>query len=134
MIPDGVTPPHCDQSVLHAPGECRYCDAHPDWQAYRQMVGIAFTGHTPTPWYDGGPMLLPCPSDARRGTGEAHVWGGNRPTDADVPQVETYASRVMYQAVPVRERRISNGECANPEFHGNPFRYCACGWTEGDTV
>lgn len=27
-------------------------------------------------------------------------------------------------------------ECPNPEFHGNPFRYCSCGWTEdtaGDT-
>lgn len=20
--------------------------------------------------------------------------------------------------------------CPNPETHGNPFRYCACGWTE----
>ncbi|MEU7174649.1 MULTISPECIES: hypothetical protein [Micromonospora] len=41
------TMPHCDQAVLHAPGECTYCDAHPDWQELRQLWGIAFTGHTP---------------------------------------------------------------------------------------
>ena len=23
--------------------------------------------------------------------------------------------------------------CSNPEFHGNPFRYCACGWMEPAT-
>lgn len=71
----GPTPqfPHCDQSVLHAPGECGYCDSRADWQALRHYWGIAFTGHTP----DAG--QIPCPSDARRGVGGAHVWGGNRP-------------------------------------------------------
>jgi hypothetical protein len=39
--------PHCDQRVLHAPGECEYCDRHPDWQALRKAWGIAFTGHAP---------------------------------------------------------------------------------------
>lgn len=24
----------------------------------------------------------------------------------------------------------SRAPCTNPEFHGNPFRYCACGWVE----
>lgn len=66
--------PHCDQSVLHAPGECQYCDRHPDWQALRIVWGIAFTAHEPKS------HQLPCPSDARRGTGGAHVWGGNRPS------------------------------------------------------
>lgn len=92
-------PPHCDQSVLHAPGECRYCDEHPDWQALRQFWGIAFTGHKPVPLYEGGPMQAPCPSDARRGYGDshAHVWGGNRPTEVDdTEHEETFASRVMY--------------------------------------
>lgn len=98
MIPEGVTPPHCDQSVLHAPGECRYCDRHPDWQAYRAMSGIAFTGHEPRPLYPGGRTEAPCPSDYRRGVGQAHVWGGNRPTEVDVPQEETAASRAVYGA------------------------------------
>lgn len=22
-------------------------------------------------------------------------------------------------------------DCLDPESHGNPFRYCACGWSEG---
>ena len=65
--------PHCDPRVLHAPGECKYCDAHPDWQALRITWGIAFTGHEPQEDEKSDP------SDKARGTGGAHVWGGNRP-------------------------------------------------------
>ena len=25
---------------------------------------------------------------------------------------------------------MSNADCPNPETHGNPFRYCPCGWIE----
>lgn len=39
--------PHCDQAVLHAPGECEYCDGCPEWQSLREAWGIAFTGHVP---------------------------------------------------------------------------------------
>jgi len=39
--------PHCDQRILHAPGECEFCDRHPGWQQLRQAWGIAFTGHPP---------------------------------------------------------------------------------------
>lgn len=39
--------PHCDQRVLHAPGECEFCDMNPMWQELRKAWGIAFTGHTP---------------------------------------------------------------------------------------
>lgn len=65
--------PHCDMRVLHAPGECEYCDGLKRWQALRVVWGIAFTGHEPI---DG---QLPCPSDAARGTAGAHVWPGNQP-------------------------------------------------------
>jgi hypothetical protein len=68
--------PHCDQSVLHAPGECKYCDAHPDWQELRESWGVAFTGHQP------GPAQISCPSDFRRGLAQAHEWNGNRPKEA----------------------------------------------------
>lgn len=62
--------PHCDARILHAPGECKYCDAHPDWQYLRQVWNISFTGYTP----EG--VELPCPADYARG--EAHAkWGGN---------------------------------------------------------
>ncbi len=69
--------PHCDQSVLHAPGECSYCDKHPDWQQLRKDWGIAFTGQ-----YPDDEWQTPCPSDMRRGTGGAHSWHGNRPAGA----------------------------------------------------
>lgn len=39
--------PHCDQRVLHAPGECEFCDGCPEWQALRKAWGIAFTGKVP---------------------------------------------------------------------------------------
>jgi hypothetical protein len=87
-----VTAPHCDQTVLHAPGECEFCDACPEWQEYRMIAHIAFTGHEP------GEHQVACPSDQMRGRGEAHVWGGNRPTNVDVPQQETHESLVMYRS------------------------------------
>lgn len=65
--------PHCDDAVLHAPGECEYCDARPEWQILRYAWGIAYTGHWPT----GNQRS--CLSDATRGMAGAHVWPGNRP-------------------------------------------------------
>ncbi len=82
--------PHCDSAVLHAPGECEYCDRHPDWQQLRTAWGIAYTGHAPT----GSEQ--PCPSDARRGRHGAHTWAGNRPTNIGVPVAESDTSRVLY--------------------------------------
>lgn len=39
--------PHCDQRILHAPGECEFCDQCPEWQLLREAWGIAYTGHAP---------------------------------------------------------------------------------------
>jgi hypothetical protein len=69
-----ATFPHCDQRVLHAPGECEYCDRSPEWQQLRVDWGIAFTGHPPV-----GEQIS-CPSDFRRGLRQAEVWPGNRPS------------------------------------------------------
>lgn len=86
--------PHCDARVLHAPGECTFCDDCPMWQELREAWGINFTGHN-----RGG--LFPCPADYWRpsGTDSDHrLWGGNKPTSAsgeDWPE-ETAASRMMY--------------------------------------
>lgn len=65
--------PHCDSSVLHAPGECEYCDRRPEWQELRKGWRIAFTGHEPKHGE------VSCPSDQRRGTAGSHVWPGNQP-------------------------------------------------------
>lgn len=64
--------PHCDQRVLHAPGECEFCDRHPEWQALRAAWGICFTGYAP----EG--TELPCPADHARPDGAAERWSGNR--------------------------------------------------------
>jgi hypothetical protein len=74
-----LTPPHCDQAVLHAPGECRFCDDCPEWQALRVLWGIAFTGHVPQELNVPKYRQLPCPSDFRRPGGINQVWPGNWP-------------------------------------------------------
>ena len=66
--------PHCDGKVLHAPGECKYCDDHPDWQALRVTWGIAFTGWEP----NEAEKELPCPAWYARGD-NCQKWGGNVP-------------------------------------------------------
>ena len=62
--------PHCDQRILHAPGECAHCDHHSEWQDLRIAWGIAFTGYEP----EG--TELPCPADHARGDNHK-LWGGN---------------------------------------------------------
>lgn len=66
--------PHCDARILHAPGECSYCDKYDDWQELRGMWRIAFTGETPPEGW------TPCPADAARPPGspsDHRKWGGN---------------------------------------------------------
>lgn len=66
--------PHCDQRILHAPGECWACDLYPDWQALRVKWGIDFSGHST-------PGNLPCPADYHRPRGSSsdhRQWGPNQ--------------------------------------------------------
>ena len=65
--------PHCDSRILHAPGECVYCDMNPGWQELRQAWGIAFTGHLPDP--ESG--IVMCPTDYNRDN--YNQWPGNTP-------------------------------------------------------
>lgn len=66
--------PHCDPRVLHAPGECEFCDKHDEWQALRMAWGIAFTGWEPDP----EKKELPCPANFARGD-KCQIWPGNKP-------------------------------------------------------
>lgn len=69
--------PHCDSSILHAPGACEYCDEYPDWQEYRKIARIAFSG---TEDETGSSGLAPCPSTFFRAPEQRDAWGGNRTT------------------------------------------------------
>lgn len=77
--------PHCDTRVLHAPGECQYCDSYPDWQKLRDLWGIAFTGHDPKEIRVSDTLVareLPCPADFNRPQGSSsdhRQWPGNTP-------------------------------------------------------
>lgn len=65
--------PHCDSRILHAPGQCRYCDASPDLQQVRKMWNVSFTGDGSATAAEG---TTPCPAEAVRGKG-VNAWGGN---------------------------------------------------------
>ncbi len=71
--------PHCDPRILHAPGECEYCDKHWEWQALREAWGIAFTGYTP----EG--KELPDPATHARGFDNLNTWEGNKATVVGLP-------------------------------------------------
>jgi hypothetical protein len=76
--------PHCDQRVLHAPTQCKFCDLYPHLQELRMAWGICFTGTAATEFKaDTWTNLLPCPSDYNRGLGGAHAWYGNSPKPKD---------------------------------------------------
>ena len=85
MNPDELVPPHCDPAILHAPGECKFCDELPDWQALRQLWGICYTGHTPEIANNGLVVYeqIACPSDIRRPGGSASRWPRNRAEQDD---------------------------------------------------
>lgn len=63
--------PHCDSRILHKPGECEYCDKHPDWQQLRFLWNVNFTGH-----YDLDKML--CPAEQYREKNIIDKWRGNK--------------------------------------------------------
>lgn len=69
--------PHCDSDVLHAPGECVYCDHFADRQRAREEQGVNFTGH-----YDAGKVS--CPSELRRPIEKINRWPGNVATTAEM--------------------------------------------------
>jgi hypothetical protein len=68
----GVCGPHCDDQVLHAPGECEYCDGYAELQAARERIGVNFTGH-------GDASKRPCFAERRRPVETIHRWGGSAP-------------------------------------------------------
>jgi hypothetical protein len=68
-----MTKPHCDDLVLHAPGECIYCDLHSLEQHERIRDGINFTGQN-------DPAKSACPSTLRRPLSTINRWAGNRPS------------------------------------------------------
>lgn len=85
-----LTYPHCDPQVLHAPGECEYCDDRKEWQELREQWRINFTGH-----YDSDKTI--CPSEQTRGIGKVggeNGWVGNSPTRGRLPDPEEVASAV----------------------------------------
>lgn len=85
----GMTAPHCDPTILHRSGICWACDLRPDWQAYREMAMIAFTGDEDelgiVPNWSGyrqdgtyTPGKAPCPSTWFRSPENRDHWGPNR--------------------------------------------------------
>lgn len=80
--------PHCDARILHAPGECEFCDLHPEWQELCKAWMVAFTGHEPKTSLHAGTQV-PCPADFNRPAGsrsDHRMWSGNVATaDYETP-------------------------------------------------
>lgn len=67
--------PHCDDLVLHAPGECEFCDLYPRRQRDRQRARVRFTGEL-VGFYPY--ETEPCPSEKLRPLDVIEAWPGNR--------------------------------------------------------
>lgn len=67
--------PHCDARILHAVGECEYCDMAKDLQSERETLDVSNTGKTNRRW--------PCPADLARKPEQYNAWSGNRPENAE---------------------------------------------------
>ena len=82
--------PHCDSSILHAPGACEHCDTYPDWQEYREIARIAFTG-TDEELGSEKLGLAPCPSTWHRPPETRDRWYGNvAKTEESQPSKQEY--------------------------------------------
>lgn len=68
--------PHCDNRVLHSPGECTLCDEYSDLQAVRLNLGVSFTEHGPDPATDFRPLEI------------INRWPGNRPWPRGVAEAQ----------------------------------------------
>lgn len=66
--------PHCDTTILHAPGKCVYCDHFPDFQHYRHFMRVAFTNSAEA---EGTKLIAPDPSLWFRTAEVRDRWNGN---------------------------------------------------------
>ena len=79
-MPVGFQNPHCDFSMVHAPGECEACDECAfGLQHLRHINRVNYTGRR-------DPDKAPCPSEIFRSFESANRWGGNyAEVDREVP-------------------------------------------------
>lgn len=106
--------PHCDALILHRPGQCEYCDEHPDWQELRELWQINFTGE-----HEPGKVL--CPAEQKRDLRQIEKWCGNTPNaDPVIPtQAEiSEALNTLQQALTAIERMEDGPERETPDTVG----------------
>jgi hypothetical protein len=94
--------PHCDSRVLHAPGECEFCDRHPDWQELRVVWGINFTGHYV-------PNRQPCPAEQARPLNVINRWPGNVPETPERKEERRQEMRELKQTLERIEAESNKG-------------------------
>ena len=88
---DGDGFPHCNAEVLHAPGECVFCDLYPTRQQMRAASGAAFATLEANGW--GGNVAVPVAGQGSRRwetspTVSVPVAGqGNEPTAVELALV-----------------------------------------------
>jgi hypothetical protein len=91
--------PHCDSNVIHAPGECKFCDMHPELQERRAKSGVNFTGH-----HEEGKGI--CPAEQRRSLDLINRWPGNVPETEETERArEEYFRNLNSQFAEIRSKR-----------------------------
>lgn len=115
---------HCDNRVLHGPGECEYCDKYPEAQQQRMDLGVLFTGEIGPGQEQYGVGYYPCPAEHARGTESLYAWGGNQPhgegvTDAQIEhyaEIERPVSQMFYGDTKQRHGYVEEEE-VEEAFH-----------------
>ena len=105
--------PHCDQTVIHAPGECYYCDRYASTlQAERAASGQPFTPNEANGWSGNVAWKR---GDTAHHMGATFVVGGR-----DIPVAQTFIAD---------HSRISFGfHCKLPDGHDGPCPAYARWW------
>lgn len=105
--------PHCNSEVLHAPGQCYYCDHYPDRQAARAASGGSFSPLDANGW--SGNVAVKA--------GEVHEHMGARYTVSEYKRPGRLrrwiiARRLGLRCLVCNRRAGYGGVCPNPEHNG----------------
>lgn len=101
--------PHCDMNVLHAPGDCVYCDLYPELQNERIEKGINFTGMS-SPRKDEDPATQKRPLDV------INRWGGNVPvTQEDLDRHDREWAEFIKSIPELKAKMAEEDKCKSTE-------------------
>lgn len=107
--------PHCNSEVLHAPGDCYYCDKYPGMQKLRAAGGNPFSPLEANGW--SGNVAVKA-GDYHEHMGFGFIVGGE-------PQSFDDALEVLDSDKPCRINFKRGWYCKSPDHSDQPDQPCA---------